>query len=222
MQAAPSTGTTIVACTFKGGVVLGADGRVSVGSYISNRASNKIAPLADYIFLLRSGSAPDTQIISDHVTHYLHQLRAETGEEPTVLTAAKLVQMMNYQNKDALVGAMIIAGFDKHEGGQVFGCPISGTLSKEQWTIDGSGSTYIWGYCGDSFREDFTREEAEHFVTEAIALAMTRDSSSGGCIRTVTCTKDGVFHGYVPGDKVPGFIDDLPMPAFGAGGIMMG
>ena len=107
-QAAPSTGTTIVACVFKGGVVLGADGRVSIGDYImnrwgrrpalqsaglaismpsetcarvppanpnlprghvalgNNRASNKIAPLADNIFLLRSGSAPDTQIISDN------------------------------------------------------------------------------------------------------------------------------------------------------------
>ncbi len=63
---APHTGTTIVACVYKDGVVLGADGRVSVGNYISNRASNKIAPLADHVFLLRSGSAPDAQIVSDH------------------------------------------------------------------------------------------------------------------------------------------------------------
>lgn len=65
-QEAPHTGTTIVACTYPGGVVLGADGRVSVGNYISNRASNKIAPLADNVFLLRSGSAPDAQIVSDY------------------------------------------------------------------------------------------------------------------------------------------------------------
>lgn len=63
---APSTGTTIIACVYNGGVVLGADGRVSVGNYISNRASNKIAPLAGHVFLLRSGSAPDAQIVSDN------------------------------------------------------------------------------------------------------------------------------------------------------------
>jgi 20S proteasome alpha/beta subunit len=63
---APQTGTTIVACVYNGGVVLGADGRVSVGQYISNRASNKIAPLTDTAFLLRSGSAADTQAISDY------------------------------------------------------------------------------------------------------------------------------------------------------------
>ena len=64
----PHTGTTIVACVFNGGVALGADGRVSTGQYISNRASNKIAPLSDSTFLLRSGSAADTQIISDYGT----------------------------------------------------------------------------------------------------------------------------------------------------------
>lgn len=63
---APQTGTTIVAVSFKGGVVLGADGRVSTGTYISNRASNKIHQLTDNVFLLRSGSAADTQAIGDY------------------------------------------------------------------------------------------------------------------------------------------------------------
>jgi 20S proteasome alpha/beta subunit len=63
---APQTGTTIVAVSFKGGVVIGADGRVSTGTYISNRASNKIQQLTDNAFLLRSGSAADTQAIGDY------------------------------------------------------------------------------------------------------------------------------------------------------------
>jgi hypothetical protein len=63
--AAPHTGTTIVACAFDGGVVLGADGRVSTGNYISNRASNKIMPLTEHCYLLRSGSAADTQAVGD-------------------------------------------------------------------------------------------------------------------------------------------------------------
>jgi 20S proteasome subunit beta 1 len=65
-DAEPHTGTTIVACTFNGGVVLGADGRVSTGNYVSNRASNKIMQLTDNVFLLRSGSAADTQAVGDY------------------------------------------------------------------------------------------------------------------------------------------------------------
>jgi 20S proteasome subunit beta 1 len=55
-----------VACCYKGGVVLGADGRVSTGNYISNRASNKITRLTDNVYLLRSGSAADTQAVGDY------------------------------------------------------------------------------------------------------------------------------------------------------------
>ena len=38
-EAAPDTGTTIVAVSYKDGVVIGADSRVSTGAYVSNRAS---------------------------------------------------------------------------------------------------------------------------------------------------------------------------------------
>lgn len=63
---APKTGTTIVACCYDGGVVIAADSRVSTGTYVSNRASDKITPLADNVFLLRSGSAADTQAVCDY------------------------------------------------------------------------------------------------------------------------------------------------------------
>jgi hypothetical protein len=33
-----------------------------------------------------------------------------------------LLLQMNYNNKNNLVGAMIVAGYDKHNGGQVSGC----------------------------------------------------------------------------------------------------
>lgn len=65
-EADPHTGTTIVAIAFPGGVVLGADSRVSTGNYVSNRASDKTTPLTDNVYLLRSGSAADTQVVADY------------------------------------------------------------------------------------------------------------------------------------------------------------
>ena len=62
----PHTGTTVIAVSYNGGVVLGSDSRVSMGQYISNRASSKVTPLANDIWLLRSGSAADAQGISDY------------------------------------------------------------------------------------------------------------------------------------------------------------
>jgi 20S proteasome subunit beta 1 len=70
-----SSGTSIMALSFPGGVVLGADSRVSTGTYIANRVSDKIAQLSEHIFCCRSGSAADTQFLTDVVRHYLSQLR---------------------------------------------------------------------------------------------------------------------------------------------------
>lgn len=70
-----STGTTIVAIPFEGGVVMGADSRVSTGVYVANRVSDKISQLSEHIYCCRSGSAADTQALTDYCRYYLSQLR---------------------------------------------------------------------------------------------------------------------------------------------------
>lgn len=77
--------------------------------------------------------------------------RPRSGVHPSA-SFSPLPHQINYNNKDHLVGAMLIAGWDRHGGGQVYGAPIGGTLVKEKWAIDGSGSTYIWGYCDNEYR----------------------------------------------------------------------
>lgn len=133
---------------------------------------------------------------------------------PSVASLANLVSRVNYNNKDALVGAMIVAGWDPKRGGQVYGCPIGGTLAlgeEEQrgWAVDGSGSTYVWGYLDDRWRAGMAREEAQALCVEALALAMARDGSSGGVIRLVTVDKQGAQEALVRGDAVPLYGDEL-------------
>ncbi len=43
------TGTTIMACTFDGGVVLGADSRTSSGNYVANKVADKITKVCDKV-----------------------------------------------------------------------------------------------------------------------------------------------------------------------------
>lgn len=207
----PQTGTTIVACCYAGGVVIGADSRVSTGTYVSNRASDKITSLSDNVYLLRSGSAADTQAVSDYVRYFTESHEMQLQRTPTVHTVAMLVKEMNYQYKH-LVGAMIVAGWDEREGGQVYGCPIGGTISREPWTTDGSGSTFLWGFLDSEFKEGMSRQEAEDLVATALALAMSRDGSSGGVIRLVTISKDGAQRRMITPEEHPVFWDEIPAP----------
>lgn len=129
---------------------------------------------------------------------------------------------MNYNNKH-LIAASLVAGWDPEEGGQVYGVPIGGTMVREKWTTDGSGSTYIWGYLDSEFRDDFTKAEAQAFVKEAVALAMARDGSSGGVIRMHTVNESGAEYAFIQGKEVPIFGEDLPfVEAAPQGGVVVG
>ena len=50
---------------------------VVAGVYVANRVSDKLAQLHDTIWACRSGSAADTQALSDYVRYYLDAHRLE-------------------------------------------------------------------------------------------------------------------------------------------------
>ncbi|GAA6043643.1 hypothetical protein JCM8097_000851 [Rhodosporidiobolus ruineniae] len=174
-------GTSIMAVAFPGGVVIGADSRTTMGSYIANRA------------------------VADIVSAQLGQYAMTHGEQPSVHVAASMLEGIVYQNKDKLSAGIIVGGWDPINGGTVYNIPLGGGLFKGPWAIGGSGSTYIYGYCDATYREDFTKEETVDFVRNALALAMSRDGSSGGTIRLAIIEEGGVERIFVPGDKLPVF-----------------
>merc|ERR1719382_1433242 len=202
-EQAVSTGTTIMAVAFDGGVVMGADTRTSTGDYVANRASRKISKVHDKIFVCRCGSAADTQALTGFVINYLGQHAVELGKLPTVNTAANLFKLIAYNNKDRLLAGLIIAGWDEKRGGQVFSIPLGGSLVPVDYACDGSGSGYVSGFIDHYYREKMTKDETLQFVRQAISHAMARDGSSGGLIRTAVITKDGVEEGVIQGDKLP-------------------
>nr|CAB3492991.1 unnamed protein product [Digitaria exilis] len=232
---APTTGehrmgTTIVGVCYDGGVILGADSRTSTGfrlisseiegqtveslssiygMYVANRASDKITQLTDNVYVCRSGSAADTQVISDYVRYFLHQHTIQLGQPATVKVAANLVRLLAYQNKNMLQAGMIIGGWDKYEGGQIFSVPLGGTILRQPFAIGGSGSSYLYALLDHEWREGMSQEEAEKFVVKVVSLAMARDGASGGVVRTVTINADGVKRNFYPGDKLPLWHEEL-------------
>ena len=47
------------------------------------------------------------------------------------------------------------------------------------------------------------KQETEEFVATAIGLAIARDSGSGGMVRLLTVTRDGVSRQLIKGDQLP-------------------
>lgn len=214
-----SLGTTIIAVQFDGGVVLGADSRTSSGSYVANRVQDKITPLLDHVYLCRSGSASDTQAIASYVQFYLAQLAAERGGGVRTEVAARLAMQLAYGNKNMLQAGLIVAGYDARDGGSVWAVPLGGTLLRVPFAIGGSGSAYITGWCDKNWRPNMTRAEALEFVRAALRHAMARDSSSGGCVRTVVIDAAGADRDFIPGPKLPATYGEMAAPSAAAAGV---
>lgn len=85
-----------MAVEFADGVVLGADSRTSMGTYVANRVTDKLTPISSNIMACRSGSAADTQAVTDIVRYKIDFLEIERGEKVPVQTAAYLFKVHKY------------------------------------------------------------------------------------------------------------------------------
>ncbi|XP_077366084.1 proteasome subunit beta type-6 isoform X2 [Festucalex cinctus] len=200
-----STGTTIMAVEYDGGVVIGADSRTTTGAYIANRVTDKLTPIHDRIFCCRSGSAADTQAIADVVTYQLGFHSIELNEPPLVETAANLFRSSCYRYREDLMAGILVAGWDRRKGGQVYCVPIGGMLVRQPVSVGGSGSSYIYGFMDSNYKVGLNKEQCVELTAAALALAMERDGSSGGVIRMATISEEGVERRVILGNQLPKF-----------------
>lgn len=89
-----------------------------------------------------------------------------------------------YNNRNSLMAGIIIAGYDSAEKtGKIFTIPLGGALHEEnQYTLGGSGSSYIMGQLNFLTSEYYNKNKK-----------MMSESSKGECIEMV---KNGKFINY--------------------------
>ncbi|UYV82038.1 PSMB6 [Cordylochernes scorpioides] len=176
-------------------------------AYVANRVADKLTKVTDRIYCCRSGSSADTQAISEIVAYHLDFYQMERGEPAPVKVAANVFREFCYDYRDSLVAGILCAGWDDKEGGQVYSIPLGGMLVRQPVSIGGSGSSYIYGYVDSRYKPGMTKDECVDLVQSALALAMSRDGSSGGVIRLGIITKDGIERRVLSGDKIPKFYE---------------
>lgn len=194
-----------MAAEFDGGVVIGADSRTTTGAYIANRVTDKLTRITDYVYCCRSGSAADTQAIADIVSYHMNFYEMEIDENPEVRVAANMFRELCYNYRDQLTAGIIVAGWDKRHGGQVYTVPLGGMLVRQPFSIGGSGSTYVYGHVDSTFTPGMNKQQCIDFVKKTLALAMARDGSSGGVIRLGIITEAGIERQIIRGKDLPKF-----------------
>ena len=109
--------------------------------------------------------------------NFLLIFRIELNEEPSVKLAASIFRELCYNYRDQLMAGIIVAGWDRKEGGQVYSISIGGSLIR-QVAIGGSGSSYVYGYVDSNYKPGMTKDEAVAFATNSNRLSKTNKNKN--------------------------------------------
>jgi 20S proteasome subunit beta 2 len=106
------TGTTIVGCLYKGGVVLGADTRATEGTIVADPDCMKIHYLAPNIYCCGAGTAADTEFVTQMVASELELHRLNTKQESRVAHVEARLTNHLFRYQGHIGAALIVGGVD--------------------------------------------------------------------------------------------------------------
>ncbi|MEU9258060.1 proteasome subunit beta [Streptomyces sp. NPDC048212] len=179
-------GTTIVAASFPGGVVLAGDRRATMGNMIAQRDIEKVFPADEYSAVGIAGTAGlAVEMVKLFQLELEHFEKVEGATLSLEGKANRLSTMIRSNLAMAMQGLAVVplfAGFDvDREKGRIFSYDVTGGRSEEHgYAATGSGSVFARGSMKKLYRADLTEEQTLTLVVQALYDAADDDSATGG------------------------------------------
>lgn len=179
-------GTTIVAATFPGGVVMAGDRRATMGNIIAQRDIEKVFPADEYSVVGIAGTAG---LAVEMVRLFQTELEHYEKIEGTTLSmdgkANRLAALIRANLGLAMQGLSVVplfAGFDLNTNqGRIFSYDVTGGRYEETaFHSVGSGSLFARGSLKKLYRDDLSAQGCITAVIQALYDAADDDSATGG------------------------------------------
>jgi proteasome beta subunit len=213
-------GTTIVAVSFPGGVVMAGDRRATMGNIIAQRDIEKVFHGDEYSAVGIAGTAG---MAVEMVRLFQVELEHYEKIEGTTLSldgkANRLATMIRGNLPMAMQGLAVVplfAGYDlETERGRIFSYDITGGRYEEhKFHSVGSGSLFAKGALKKLYRDDLSPGDAALCCVQALYDAADDDSATGGPDLTrriypvvATVTADGFRK--LTEDEVGGYVQTV-------------
>ena len=179
-------GTTIVAATFPGGVVMAGDRRATMGNIIAQRDIEKVFAADEFSIIGIAGAAGlAVELVGLFQVELEHYEKIEGAPLSLVGKANRLATMIRLNLGLAMQGLVVVplfAGWDElTEEGRIFSYDATGGRYEEHAFFSvGSGSVFARGSLKKLYRPDFDADEAALAVIQALYDAADDDSATGG------------------------------------------
>jgi proteasome beta subunit len=179
-------GTTIVAATFEGGVVMAGDRRATMGNIIAQRDIQKVFPADEFSAVGIAGSAGlAVELVRLFQTELEHYEKIEGTTLSIDGKANRLAALIRSNLGMAMQGLAVVplfAGYDlTTDQGRIFSYDVTGGRYEETaFHAVGSGSLFARGSLKKLYREDLEEEGCVTAVIQALYDAADDDSATGG------------------------------------------
>ncbi|TAK69661.1 MAG: proteasome subunit beta [Actinomycetota bacterium] len=179
-------GTTIVAVTYPGGVVLAGDRRATMGNIIAQRDIEKVFPADEHSAVGIAGTAGlAVELVRLFQVELEHYEKIEGAQLSLDGKANRLSTLLRGNLGMAMQGLAVVplfAGYDLFSGdGRIFSYDVTGGRYEEHsYYSVGSGSLFARGALKKLYQRDLTETDAVRVVVEALYDAADDDSATGG------------------------------------------
>jgi proteasome beta subunit len=183
-------GTTIVAATFPGGVVMAGDRRATMGNIIAQRDIEKVFPADEYSCVGIAGSAglavEMVRLFQTELEHYEKIEGITLSMDGKANRLAALIRGNLGMAMQGLAVVPLFAGYDVTVSqGRIFSYDVTGGRYEETaFHSVGSGSLFARGSLKKLYKEDLDAEGCVTAVLQALYDAADDDSATGGPDRT--------------------------------------
>ncbi|WP_340538466.1 proteasome subunit beta [Nocardioides sp. GXZ039] len=179
-------GTTIVAATWPGGVVLAGDRRATMGNVIAQRDIEKVFPADEYSAVGIAGTAglavEMVRLFQVELEHYEKIEGATLSMDGKSNRLSALLRANLPLAMQGLAVVPLFAGYDLSvDKGRIFSYDVTGGRYEEtSFHSVGSGSLFARGSLKKLYRDDLDMTTCVEVVIQALYDAADDDSATGG------------------------------------------
>ncbi len=184
-------GATAVGITYKDGVVLGAERRITLGSFVRSKSGRKVFRVTDNVGAVCAGMVADMQNLVKEVSVYskLKELESRKAMKPN--SVAKLMSTLMFQNRYApLLTQVILGGVGVKP--VVYVLDPLGSVISDEYAAVGTGEEMAIGVVEAGYSQSSTQKEARDLLVSSIKAAIARDAMSGNGIDILNVDRSGI------------------------------
>ncbi len=184
-------GATAVGIAYKEGVVLGAERRITLGSFVRSKSGRKVFKVTDNVGAVCAGMVADMQNLVREVSVYskLKELESHRAMKPN--SVAKLMSTLMFQNRYAPLLTQVILG-GVGEKPVVYVLDPLGSVISDQYATVGTGEETAIGVVEAGYSSSITQKEARDLLVSSIKAAISRDAMSGNGIDILNVDRSGI------------------------------